>query len=179
MWFIAISRRGRYGVGGTKNAATPAIGTGSDEPGVLRFETSMEEEEILPLETSMDGFLHVNFTSPKQECIVFEPDVGVDDHGESITSKVQADPGEEFARLPIGRQQRKTASTEENKQFDRSVKSEIITEKRNVLSHILSVYSLFSFCICLLPIVIFFLPCPQYEEAGTKGYRSDWDVPDA
>ena len=57
----------------------------------------MEEEGILPLETNMDGFLHVNFTSPKHECIMFEPDVGVDDNGESITSKVQADPSEEFA----------------------------------------------------------------------------------
>ena len=82
---------------------SPAIGTGSDEPGLSRFEASMEEEGILPLETSMDGFLHVNFTSPKQECIMFEPDVGVDDNGESITSKVQDDPGEEFARLPTGR----------------------------------------------------------------------------
>ena len=66
----------------------------------------MEEEGILPIETSMDGFLHFNFTSPKQECIVFQRDVGVDDNGESITSKVQAAPDEEFARLPIGRQQR-------------------------------------------------------------------------
>ena len=65
---------------------SPAIGTGSDEPGVSRFETSMEEEGILPLETSMDGFLHVNFTTPKQECIMFQRDVGVDDNGESIAS---------------------------------------------------------------------------------------------
>ena len=35
---------------------SPAIGTGSDESGVLRLETSMDTEEIFPLETSMDGF---------------------------------------------------------------------------------------------------------------------------
>ena len=85
---------------------SPTIGTGSDEPGVSWVERSMEEEGILLLKTSMDGFLRFNFTSPKQECIMFQRDVGVDDNGESITSKVQTGPDEEFARLPIGRQQR-------------------------------------------------------------------------
>ena len=36
----------------------------------------------------------------------------------ATTSKVQAGAREEFARLSIGRQQRKTASTEQSKQFD-------------------------------------------------------------
>ena len=36
---------------------SPAIGTGSDEPGVSRVETSATEEEVIPLETNMDGFL--------------------------------------------------------------------------------------------------------------------------
>ena len=48
----------------------------------------------------------------------------------------------------------------------------------NVLSHILHVYLFFP-CVCLLSIVAFFLSCPQFAEAGTKGARSDWDVPDA
>ena len=103
----------------------------------------MEEEEILPLETSMVGFLHVNFTSPKQECIMFEPDVGVDDNGESITLKVQADPGEEFARLPIGRQQQKMASTEENKQFNRGRSNAKSLQKRGMFCRI---YCLFARC---------------------------------
>ena len=47
---------------------SPATGTGSDEPGVSRVETSTDTEEIFPLETSMDGFLHSNCTSPEQEC---------------------------------------------------------------------------------------------------------------
>ena len=121
----------------------PTIGTGSDEPGVWRFETSVEEEGILPLETSMDRFLHVNFTSPKQECIMFQQDVGVDDSGESITSKVQADPGEEFARLPIGRQQRKTASTEENEQFERGRSKAKSLRKRGMFCRI---YCMFAGC---------------------------------
>ena len=50
---------------------SPAIGTGSDEPGVSRVETSATEEEVIPLETSMDGFLHSNCTSPEQECFCF------------------------------------------------------------------------------------------------------------
>ena len=72
----------------------------------------MEEEGLLPLETS-------NCTSPEQEYILLQPDLGVDDNDEGTISKVQAGAREEFARLPIGRQQRETASTEQSKQFDR------------------------------------------------------------
>ena len=49
---------------------------------------------------------------------MFQPDVGVDDNDEATTSKVQPGARKEFARLPIGRQQRETASTEQSKQFD-------------------------------------------------------------
>ena len=79
----------------------------------------MEEEGILILEASMGGFLHFNFTSPEQECILFQSDVGVDDNDELTTSKVQAGAREEYARRPIGGQQQETASTEQSKQFDR------------------------------------------------------------
>ena len=44
---------------------SPAIGTGSDEPGVSRVEISMEKKIILPLETSMDGFLHLQLHKPR------------------------------------------------------------------------------------------------------------------
>ena len=98
---------------------SPVIGTGSDEPGVSRVETSATEEEVIPVQTSMDGFLNFNFTGTEQECILFKSDVGVDDNDEATASKVQAGAREEFARLPIGRQQRETASTEQNRQFDR------------------------------------------------------------
>ena len=98
---------------------SPAIGTKSDGLGVLRIETSMEEEGLLPLQTSMDRFCNFNFTGTEQECILFKSDVGVDDNDESTTLKVQAGAREEFARLPIGRHQRETASTQQNKQFDR------------------------------------------------------------
>ena len=56
----------------------PAIGTGSDEPRVSRAETSTDKEEIVPLQASVDGFLHLNCASPEQECILLQPDVGVD-----------------------------------------------------------------------------------------------------
>ena len=97
---------------------SPAIGTGSDTTGVSRVETITEEEGVLRLETSMNVFLHSNITSPEQVCILFELDVGIDDNDEATTSKVQAGAREEFARLPTGRQQRETASTEQSKQFD-------------------------------------------------------------
>ena len=72
---------GRYGVGGTRNAATVARDRyGSDEPGVSRAETqSTGKEKILPLQASVDGFLRFNCTSPEQECILLQPDVEVDD----------------------------------------------------------------------------------------------------
>ena len=96
---------------------SPAISTGSDGPGVSRFETSTEEERLFSLETSMGGFL--NFTGREQECILFKSDFGVDDNAESTTLNVQAGARKEFARLPNGRQQRKAASTQQSKQFDR------------------------------------------------------------
>ena len=99
---------------------SPAIGTGSDGPGVSRFETSTEEEGLLPLETSMDVVLHLNCTSPEQEYILLQPDVGVDDNDEATTSKIQPGARKKFARLSFGRQQRETASTEQSKQFDRA-----------------------------------------------------------
>ena len=44
---------------------SPAVSTGSEEPGVLRAQTSTDTEEIFPLETSMEGGLHSNCTSPE------------------------------------------------------------------------------------------------------------------
>ena len=78
----------------------------------------MEEEGLLPFETSMSAFFNFNFTGTEPQCILFKSNVGVDNNDESTTSKVQAGAREEFARLPIGRHQRETASTQQSKQFD-------------------------------------------------------------
>ena len=40
----------------------------------------MEEEEIFPFETNMDGFLRSNCTSNEQEYILLQSDVGVNDN---------------------------------------------------------------------------------------------------
>ena len=62
-----------------KPRRSPAIGTGSG-PGASRAETQTEKEEVFPLETSMDGFLHSNCRSTEQEYIfLHQPYVGVDD----------------------------------------------------------------------------------------------------
>ena len=91
---------------------SPTIGTGSEETGVLRAQTSTDMEEIFPLKTSMDVFLHSNCTSPEQECILLQPDVGVDDQKETTATTQQAAAREEFARPTKKRQrQRTTAST--------------------------------------------------------------------
>ena len=102
---------------GSEEPGTPqrssAIGTGSDEPGVLRAETqSTGREGIFPLQASVDGFSRFNCTGLVQECILFQPDVGVDDNDETTSSKAQAGARKEVAGLPIGRRQRETASTE-------------------------------------------------------------------
>ena len=66
----------------------------------------------------MDGFLRVDYTNPEHECILFQPDVGVDDNDKTTSSKAQPGARKEFAGLPIVRQQPETASTEQSKQFD-------------------------------------------------------------
>ena len=88
-------RRGAVDMGSEEPGTpprSPAISTGSG-PGVSRAETQiMEEEDIFPFETSMDGFLRSNFTSTEQECaLLHQPDVGVDvDEKETTTSSQQA-----------------------------------------------------------------------------------------
>ena len=85
---------------------SPALGTGSDEPGVSRAETlSSEREGMFPLQASVDVFLYVSCTSLDQEdtIILLQPDVGVDDEAKAITSQ-KAATREEFAR-PSKKQQ--------------------------------------------------------------------------
>ena len=77
----------------------PAVDTGSDEPGTLQAESqSTDREGAFPLQTSVNGILHVNCTSPEQECVLLQPDVGVDDEEKARTLE-QAATREEFARL--------------------------------------------------------------------------------
>ena len=79
----------------------------------------MEEEEIFPFETSMDGFLRSNFTSMEQECaLLYQPDVGVDNNDATTQ---QAAVREEFMSPTEKRKQQGTTAwaTKQNKQFDR------------------------------------------------------------
>ena len=106
----------------------PAIDTESG-PGVSRAETQMEGEEIFPLETSMDVFLHLNCTITEQVWILMrsdvgvndnqvQPEVGMDDSNDATTQQAAA--REEFARLTKMRQWQGTTAwaAEQNKQFD-------------------------------------------------------------
>ena len=100
---------------------SPAIGTGPG-PGVSRAEKQIEEEELFHLETSIDRFLHSNWTSTEQEYILLhQPGVGVDDEKETTTTSQQAAVREEFASPTKKRQQQGTTAwdIEQNKQFDR------------------------------------------------------------
>ena len=50
---------------------SPAIGTGSDGPGVSRFETSTEEKGLFPLETSMNVFCFQIALAPSTSVFCF------------------------------------------------------------------------------------------------------------
>ena len=161
---------------------SPAIGTGSDEPGVLRFETSTDTEEIFPLETSMDGF-----------CIQIAqaPRAGV----YSVSARRRGRRRERNYRyFTIShcsrgvRENNEEAAATKDDSIDypakqaiepRSVNSEIITFVKRGMFCRMHCFACCSPCVCLLSTVVFFLSCPQYPEAGTKGDRSDWDISDA
>ena len=101
-WLPAVDTR-------SEEPGTPrrslAIGTGLDEPGVSRAETSTDTEKDILLQTSVDGFLRFNCSSPKQECNLLQPDVGVDDEKETTGTPQQAAAREGFARPAKKRQQ--------------------------------------------------------------------------
>ena len=73
---------------------------------------------MFPLQASVDGILRFNYAIPEQMCILSQPNVGVDDNDETTSSNAQVGARKEFTGLPISRQQRETASTEQSKQFD-------------------------------------------------------------
>ena len=76
---------------------------------------------MFPLQASVDGLLRFNCTSPEQECILLQPDVGVDDEKDQPTTSQQAAAREESARPTKKRQQQRMTAwtTEQSKQFDR------------------------------------------------------------
>ena len=80
------------------------------------------EEEIFPFETSVDGFLHSNFTSTEQEsALLHQQNVGVDDdEKETTTTFQQAVVHQEFVSPTEKRQGTTTWATEQHKQFDRA-----------------------------------------------------------
>ena len=92
---------------------SPVIGTESEEPGVSR----------VPFETSMNGFLHSNFTSTEQKSAwLHQQDVGVDDDDKETTATTQqAAVREEFVSPTEKLQRQGTTAwtTEQHKQFDR------------------------------------------------------------
>ena len=108
---------------------SPAISTGSEEPGTPLqspvIGTESEEPGIsrAPFETSMNGFLHSNFTSTEQEsALLHQQDVGVDDDDKETTATTQqAAVRDEFVSPTekLQRQGTTTWATEHHKLFDR------------------------------------------------------------
>ena len=80
----------------------PVVGTESDKPGVSRDETQLTQRETLPLQASVDGFLHVCTNTKQTTTILLQTVVGAND--ETATTKAQAAACKEFVRLQIGRQ---------------------------------------------------------------------------
>ena len=79
MWSIAATRRGRYRVRVTWNGATVARDQYGAKTWSIASRDAMDEEELLPLETSIDVVLHSNCTNTEQEYILLhQPDIGID-----------------------------------------------------------------------------------------------------
>ncbi|CAN0207771.1 unnamed protein product, partial [Ascophyllum nodosum] len=98
----------------------------SDDLGVSRAESqSTEREGTFPLQASVDGFLYVSYTSPEQECILLQADVGANIR--KTTSSEQVAAREEFARPSKKRQQQRMTSwtTEQSKQLGNDQKQEL------------------------------------------------------
>ena len=108
---------------------SPAISTGSEEPGtplqspVIVRELEKPGESRAPFETSMNGFLHSNFTSTEQEsALLHQQHVGVDDDDKETTATTQqAAVREEFVSPTekLQRQGTTTWATEQHKLFGR------------------------------------------------------------
>ena len=125
-------------------------------------------KEIVALQASVDGVLRFNnCTSPEQECILFQPDVGVDGDRDQPTTSQRATAREEFARPTKKRQQQRMTAwtTEQSKQFDLGRWREAITFCRDecLVSYI--VCSFFSCFVCSSVVYIFCL----VRKAGTRG----------
>ena len=146
---------------GSEEPGTPprshAIGTGPGL-GVSRAETQIEEQELFPFKTNIDGFFNPNFTSTQQECVLLQTDIEMDDNNETTTH--QAPARKEFARLTKKRQQQgMTAwSTDQSRQFDRgrSRVNSLLFEKEKCLPCVLfacffSLFVLSAFCLCTFP----------------------------
>ena len=92
MRFIAATRRGRYEVRGTRNAAKVARDRyGLNRPGVspaFEADSPQTDESLFPFEASTDGLLDKNVTSTKQEepALLCQQDVGVDDEEKEATT---------------------------------------------------------------------------------------------
>ena len=135
---------------------SPAIGTGSEEPGASRA----------PFKTSIDGFLNLNFTSTEQECgFLHQPDVGVDGEKETTATSQQAAVREEFAGLTDKRQQQRGTTawaTEQKKQFDRgrSYEHHFFSGKENVCLPCVP-FCLFFPCVLSALYCVIFPSCPQ------------------
>ena len=100
---------------------SPAVGAGSDEPGVPHDVTKQTEQAgTFPFQADVNDSLHVNCTSPEQEAatISLQTDVGVND--ETTITTAQAAAHEESARPPKNWQQRRVTAwgAEQIKQFD-------------------------------------------------------------
>ena len=125
--------------------------------------------------------MNSNCTSPEQEYILLQPDVGVDDEKETVATTQQAAARDEFARPTKKRQRQRTTTwtTNQSKKFDRgrsTAKSLLFWREK---CFFLYRFACFSLCVCLRSVVVFIPSCPQLSEAGPKGDGSDWDVPDA
>ena len=119
----------------------------------------------------MDGCSRFNCSSPEQECIHFQPDVGVDGNDEVTTgTSQQAAAREEFARPTKKRQQQRMTAwtTEQSKQFDRgrsTLKPLFFCRKKYLVTYTVCSYFL---CLSAFSCCIFFCHVRNFAKQVRK-----------
>ena len=115
------------------------------------------------------GFLRFNCTSPQQDCVLFQPDVGINHEKYQLTTVSHNKPllarSSRDQRRSARRKGRQHGLPSKASNFRRSTVKPLLFCREECLSRIL--FARFS-CVCLFSLVVFVLSCSKsrYERRG-------------